>query len=424
MNYSETLDFLYQSLPMFHRVGAAAYKANLNNTILLMDLLGHPYRNFKSIHIAGTNGKGSTSHFIASIFQEMGYKTGLYTSPHLKDFRERIKINGTMIPEDYVSEFVTNFKADFDQIQPSFFEMTVALAFKYFAEEKVDIAIIETGLGGRLDSTNVITPMLSVITNIDYDHTQLLGSTLDKIAFEKAGIIKHKIPVIIGESNEFSKPVFVEKSILENAPISFADQDYKPKNIQHNNPFELSLEIRDLSLKSPLAGMYQVKNLTTVIAVVDKLNEVYHLDISNDVVRKGIQNVIRNTQLLGRWQKINDKPLAIADICHNPHGINYILNQLKQLNSNHLHFVLGMVNDKDIQSVLAMLPKDATYYFCKANIPRGIDANELKEKSKEFGLLGNVYPSVLEAYQCALQQAKTNDIVFVGGSTFTVAEIV
>lgn len=424
MNYQSTLDYLFQSLPMFHRVGAAAYKANLDNTNLLMDLTEHPYQKFKSIHIAGTNGKGSTSHFLASILQETGLKVGLYTSPHLKDFRERIKINGVMIPECEVVDFVTKYKSDFDKIQPSFFEMTVALAFSYFASEKVDIAIIETGLGGRLDSTNVINPLLSIITNIDFDHTQLLGDTLDKIASEKAGIIKPETPVVIGESNPISDLVFNEKSTKENAPICFADKQYHTKILKQENPFLLPLSIDGLVLKSPLAGAYQVNNLITVFAAIETINQNQWFSISKIEFQRGVSNVIKNTNLLGRWQKINDIPLAIADTGHNPHGLVYVLEQLNQLHKKQIHFVLGMVNDKDIHTVLQLLPKTAIYYFCKANIPRGMDAKLLQENARNFGINGNVYNSVIDAYKNAITNAGKQDVVFVGGSTFTVAEVV
>jgi dihydrofolate synthase/folylpolyglutamate synthase len=424
MNYSETLDYLFHSLPMFHRVGAAAYKANLDNTYQLMKLTNHPYQKFKSIHIAGTNGKGSVSHFLASVFQEMGLKTGLYTSPHLKDFRERIRINGEMIPETVVVDFVSKFKSDFDLIQPSFFEMTVAMAYEYFANEKVDVAIIETGLGGRLDSTNVITPLLSIITNIGLDHTQLLGDTLDKIAFEKAGIIKNRVPVVIGESNPITDIVFKQKALLENAPISFADYDYVPQILPQDDPFQLSVSIDNVVLNSPLAGSYQAKNLATLYAAIAMINRYYRYSIPSQIIQKGVANVIANTHFFGRWQKLNDKPLAIADTGHNPHGLKYVLEQLSKLSFRNLHFVLGMVNDKDIHTVLTMLPKNATYYFCKANIPRGMDAELLRTEALEFGLCGATYPSVSEAYASALKQASDEDVVFVGGSTFTVAEVV
>lgn len=424
MNYSETLDYLVQSLPMFHRVGAAAYKANLDNTYQLMNLTNHPYQQFKCIHIAGTNGKGSVSHLLASIFQEMGLKTGLYTSPHLKDFRERIKINGETIPESTVVNFVSQYKSDFDRIQPSFFEMTVAMAFDYFANQNVDIAIIETGLGGRLDSTNVITPLLSIITNIGLDHTQLLGDTLDKIAIEKAGIIKHKVPVVIGESNPITDPVFKQKAGLEDAPIYFADQNYTLQIIAQNDPFILSLSIDDLVLNSPLAGNYQAKNITTVYQAIAIINKYYDYAISLQILKKGVENVMKNTQFLGRWQKLNDIPLAIADTGHNPHGLKEVIAQIEKLTFRQLHFVLGMVNDKDIDTVLSMLPKNAIYYFCKANIPRGMDAHLLMEAAQKFGLHGNVFPSVADAYSRAISNASEADVVFVGGSTFTVAEVV
>lgn len=424
MNYSETLDYLFHSLPMFHRVGAAAYKANLDNTYQLMKLTNHPYQKFKSIHIAGTNGKGSVSHFLASVFQEMGLKTGLYTSPHLKDFRERIRINGEMIPETVVVDFVSRYKSDFDLIQPSFFEMTVAMAYEYFADEKVDIAIIETGLGGRLDSTNVITPLLSVITNIGLDHTQLLGDTLDKIAFEKAGIIKNRVPVVIGESGPITDIVFKQKALLENAPICFADNEYQPQILAQDDPFQLSVSIDNIVLNSPLAGSYQAKNLATLYASIAMINRNFMFSIPPQIIQKGVANVIKNTHFFGRWQKLNEKPLAIADTGHNPHGLNYVLEQLAKLPFRNLHFVLGMVNDKDIHTVLSMLPQNATYYFCKANIPRGMDAEMLRVEALDFGLNGETYPSVSEAYASALKQASDQDVVFVGGSTFTVAEVV
>lgn len=423
MNYTQTLEYLFNSLPMFHRVGAAAYKANLDNTIRLMDLTDHPYRSYKTIHVAGTNGKGSTSHFLASILQEEGFKTGLYTSPHLKDFRERIKINGEMIPEAEVVDFVGKYKADFEQINPSFFEMTVAMAFAYFAKEKVDVAIIETGLGGRLDSTNVITPLISVITNIGLDHTALLGDTLEKIAIEKAGIIKKEIPVVIGESDLQTDSVFIAKAVAEKAPIMFADKKFKAANVEMVNPFLMKLDVGDCHLESPLAGSYQANNLVTVYAAVEQLNIYTEMDISPKSIIHGVKNVIKNTQLLGRWHKLNDQPLAIADTGHNPHGLVYVLKQIDCLKPKHLHFVLGMVNDKDIDTVLTMLPKAATYYFCKADIPRGMIADELMLKAKKYQLTGATYSSVSDAYHSALQAADAEDLVFVGGSTFTVAEV-
>ncbi len=424
MNYVQTLEYLFNSLPMFHRIGAAAYKANLDNTHKLMDLTNHPHRRFKTIHVAGTNGKGSTSHFLASILQEQGYKTGLYTSPHLKDFRERIKINGEMISEANVISFIDKYKTDFELIQPSFFEMTVAMAFDYFDSENVDIAIIETGLGGRLDSTNVITPLLSIITNIGLDHTALLGDTLEAIAREKAGIIKHQIPVVIGESNPQTDAVFISKAAEEESLIVFANQCYSSSDIEMETPFLMKLKMGSFNLESPLAGLYQVNNLKTVLTAIDQINKSNDLSIDVKSVEDGVRNVVKNTQLLGRWHQLNAHPLAIADTGHNPHGLKFVLDQIALLKSNQLHFVLGMVNDKDIDTVLSMLPKDAVYYFCKANIPRGMDAKELKVKANEYQLNGDVYASVSTAYQAALQKVNENDLVFVGGSTFTVAEVI
>lgn len=424
MNYKETLEYLFNSLPMFHRVGAAAYKANLDNTYKLMGLTGHPYKRFKSIHIAGTNGKGSNSHFLASIMQEQGLKTGLYTSPHLKDFRERIKINGVMISEEEVVGFVEKYKSNFEEIQPSFFEMTVAMAFSYFAKEKVDIAIIETGLGGRLDSTNVIHPLLSIITNIDFDHTALLGNSLVEIAGEKAGIIKKNVPVVIGESSAETDSVFIQKAILEDAQIVFADKVNLVEDVEMINPFLMNFKIGNYNLSSPLAGKYQLKNLVTVCTAIDHLNNYSDIQISSENVELGVRNVIKNTQFVGRWHRLNESPLAIADTGHNPHGLSIVLKQLEELQAKTLHFVLGMVNDKDIDLALSMMPKNAVYYFCKADIPRGLNQESLSLIAQKFGLHGSCYSSVNEAYQVALKNAKPEDVVFVGGSTFTVAEVV
>ncbi|NTW32506.1 MAG: bifunctional folylpolyglutamate synthase/dihydrofolate synthase [Bacteroidetes bacterium] len=422
---------------MFHRIGAAAYKADLNNTIAICEILGNPQNKFKTIHVAGTNGKGSVSHFLASILQENGYKTGLYTSPHLKDFRERIRINGNKIPENKVIDFVTKHKDGFDKIKPSFFEWTVGLAFDYFAAEKVDIAVIETGLGGRLDSTNVITPELSVITNIGLDHTKLLGDTLEKIAFEKAGIIKNGIPVVIGETQDKTKSVFIEKAKKENAQISFADSHFKvlkSEIVYSNNP-ELHFKIQSINenhksifeeillIRSPLVGFYQTKNIITVLMAVDTLNtKGFSLSFKN--VENGIYNVIKNTELLGRWQKLNDKPLVICDTGHNVDGIKEIISQIELTPHNKLHWVIGFVNDKDVDSVLKLCPKDTIYYFCKASIPRALDENVLAEKAANFGLKGKKYNSVKEALEAAKKAAKLEDMIFVGGSTFVVAEII
>lgn len=431
MNYKETLAYLFSQLPMFQRIGAAAYKANLDNTIAICNLLHNPQNAFKSIHVAGTNGKGSTSHMLASILQEQGYKVGLYTSPHLKDFRERIKINGKMIARKYVVNFVEQHKSNFEKIKPSFFEMTVGLAFSYFAEKKVDIAIIEVGLGGRLDSTNVITPLVSVITNISFDHVALLGDTLEKIASEKAGIIKSRIPVVIGETNIKTKRVFISKANQEKSSIFFADQYYKcirPRNkfIGSNVVLEIDVVGKEKSFKAlqtPLSGHYQKKNILTVLKAIDQLNEI-GFNISEKSIRKGIYNVVANTGLLGRWQVLNKKPLIIADTGHNVAGIKEVLQQLKHMKYDRLHMVIGMVNDKDISNVLILLPKQANYYFTKASIPRALDEKELMNKANLLKLKGNSYTTVKQAIRDAKQHLKKNDLLFIGGSTFIVAEAV
>lgn len=428
MNYTETLDWMFHQLPMYQRVGGAAYKANLDNTIALLQHLDNPHRNFKSVHIAGTNGKGSTSHLLASIFQEAGYKTGLYTSPHLRDFRERIRINGEMIPEDKVVAFIDQHKAWFEQMELSFFEMTVGMAFDYFAKEQVDIAIVEVGMGGRLDSTNLITPELSIITNIGLDHVQFLGDTLEKIAGEKAGIIKPGIPVVIGETQTETQPVFMNKAQECHSPILFADQEFDcdKVHIDSNKLQEFDVwKNNTLYLEAcqiPLLGDYQKKNLTTVMCAIDQLRKKH--EISDDQLRNGVANVIKNTHLMGRWQILHDDPLTIADTGHNVDGIKEVVRQLAEMSYHKLHFVLGMVNDKDIDHVLQLLPRNAEYYFCKADIPRGLDANILAQKAFDFGLRGKVYDSVRDAYRSARNAALFEDVVFVGGSNFIVAEVV
>lgn len=431
MNYQQTLDYLFSQLPMFQRIGAAAYKADLNNTIAICKLLGNPENKFKSIHIAGTNGKGSTSHMLASVLQSAGLKVGLYTSPHLKDFRERIKINGELISEKYVIDFVEKHRTDFEKIQPSFFEMTVGLAFDYFANEKVDIAVIEVGLGGRLDSTNVITPDVSVITNISLDHTALLGNSIEKIAKEKAGIIKTGISVVIGESQIDSKSVFTKTAKEKNTSIVFADEIYKAKNVSHKKSNHLFLKldiekngsIQYENIESELLGLYQQKNIATVLCTIDKLNEK-GFQLTEEIIRSGMKNTISNTGLLGRWQILSEHPLVIADTAHNEAGIAEVLNQINHTPHQKLHFVLGMVRDKDISKILLMLPKNAIYYFCKANIPRALPAFELSMEAKKVGLKGEVYACVHDALIAAKENAKENDLVFIGGSTFTVAEVV
>jgi dihydrofolate synthase/folylpolyglutamate synthase len=430
MNYKHTLNYLYEQLPMFHRIGAAAYKADLTNTHKLMELLNHPHHTFKTIHIAGTNGKGSTSHMLASVLQHAGYKVGLYTSPHLKDFRERIRVNGKMIARKYVCEFVANYKTDCDKIQLSFFEWTVGLAFDYFRTQKVDVAIIETGLGGRLDSTNVITPLLSIITNIGFDHMNLLGNTLPKIAIEKAGIIKHHVPVVIGETSTKTDSVFIKKAKSENASIYFAANEYQAvikKNFKTADAF-LTIDIIKYdvieykNLKLDLTGSYQLKNVVTIIKIIDLLQK--HFIISKKAIYSGLQSVKETTGLMGRWQVLKQKPLVICDTGHNEDGINEVLKNIGLTKYNKLHFVLGMVNDKDIATILKMLPKDATYYFCKANLPRGLDAQLLSEQAARKKLFGKSYKSVKQAMKAAIKQATANDLVFIGGSTFTVAEVV
>ncbi|MBR0177673.1 MAG: bifunctional folylpolyglutamate synthase/dihydrofolate synthase [Bacteroidales bacterium] len=428
MNYSETLEWMFNKLPMYHRIGAAAYKADLNNTIQLLQLLDNPQNNFKSVHVAGTNGKGSVSHMLASVFQEAGYKTGLYTSPHLRDFRERIRIDGEMIPEENVTQFIETYKNKFETMELSFFEMTVGMAFDYFAKEKVDIAIVEVGMGGRLDSTNLITPELSVITNIDFDHMKFLGDTRAEIAYEKAGIIKPGIPVVIGETHPETAQVFIDKAKECNSPIYFADQIFDCDKIHIESAIVQKFDIWKNSelymeaLETPLMGNYQRKNLTTVMCALDLLCSKF--DLSEGDIRDGIGKVIRNTHLMGRWQILCKDPLTVADTGHNVAGITEVVRQLAEMQYGKLHFVLGMVNDKDIDSVLQLLPRNADYYFCKANIPRGLDANILAEKAFEMGLRGQVFESVSHAYRSAVNNAHFGDLVFVGGSNFTVAEVV
>lgn len=428
MNYQETLDWMFNKLPMYQRIGGAAYKVGLDNTIALLELLGNPHRNFKSIHVAGTNGKGSTSHMLASIFQEAGYKTGLYTSPHLRDFRERIRINGEMIPEEDVVTFIDTHKAAFEKMQLSFFEMTVGMAFDYFSKQQVDIAIVEVGMGGRLDSTNLITPEVSVITNIGLDHVQFLGDTLEKIAGEKAGIIKNGIPVVIGETQAETHQVFEDKAVECHSPIYFADQifDCDKIHIESSRVQEYDIwknsELYLEACEIPLMGNYQKKNLTTVICSIDLIRDRFELQ--DEHIRDGIANVVRNTHLMGRWQVLDTDPLIIADTGHNVDGIREVVSQLAETTYAKLHFVIGMVNDKDIDHVLQLLPHNCEYYFCKANIPRGLDANILAEKAFELGLRGKVYDSVRDAYQSAVNAANFDDIVFIGGSNFVVAEVV
>ena len=418
--YSEALNYLYANLPVFQRIGAAAYKADLHNTIALLDSLGNPEKKFRSIHIAGTNGKGSSSHMLASILQEAGHKAGLYTSPHLKEFTERIKINGQDIEREFVVDFVNRIRPTIEKIQPSFFEVTVAMAFDYFAMKEVDIAVVEVGLGGRLDATNVITPMLSLITNISYDHKDILGDTLEKIASEKAGIIKPNVPVVISEMQKETFKVFIDKARQGNSKIIFAGQSLnatldddlltvKGSELFHVSPF-------------PLKGVYQQKNVPGVVKCIEILNQL-GLSIHREAVVNGLRNVVVNTGLKGRWQTIGTAPLTICDTGHNEAGIEQILLQVKKEKFKQLFMVMGMVRDKDITGVLKQLPADAIYFFCEAQIPRALPANELAQQARSFGLNGTVIPDVNEAIATARRTATANDMVFVGGSTFIVAEI-
>jgi dihydrofolate synthase/folylpolyglutamate synthase len=427
-DYKQTLDYLFARLPMFTRIGAAAYKADLSNTVELCNQLGNPQHHFKTIHIAGTNGKGSTSHMLASILQSGGYKTGLYTSPHLKDFRERIRINGEMISEKEVIDFVNDYKEVFEPINPSFFEWTVGLAFHIFNQYQVDIAVVETGLGGRLDSTNIISPELSIITNIGWDHMDLLGDTLEKIAGEKAGIIKHQIPVVIGEKQPETEMVFIKKSNEMDAPIFFAEAEVKIKNFHTNTDAtaECDIELSNATtlekLHLQLGGFYQQKNVATVLAAVLQLQKK-GFQITESHIRKGMSEVITQTGLLGRWQKLADNPMIICDTAHNVNGIELVMKQIQSQQFEKLHMVIGMVKDKDIDKVLSLMPSSATYYFCKANLPRALPSVELANKAAMHQLHGQSYPSVSEALNAAKRQAGTNDLIFVGGSTFVVAEI-
>lgn len=428
--YPEVLDFLYSQLPMFQRTGPAAYKDNLDNTLRLDQLFGYPHRSFKTIHVAGTNGKGSVSHMLASVFQDAGYKTGLYTSPHLKDFRERIKVNGEMILEEAVVSFTRTYieKNETEALEPSFFELTVSMAFDYFRSMQVDIAVIEVGLGGRLDSTNIITPEVSVITNISFDHMALLGNTLPKIAGEKAGIIKPGIPVVIGELSAETDFVFEEVAKKMRTSIAFADQEYRADYSMLTLEGKQSLNIRKNEilaypdLQIDLLGIYQRHNVPTVLKTIDILNgKGWNLTEKN--IRCGLKNTIQNTGLMGRWQIIGNNPLMICDTGHNPAGIKMVMEQINQTAYKKLHMIIGMVNDKDQDEVLSLLPINAHYYFTKASIPRAADPEQLANRAIRFGLKGSCYNTVREAISSAITNADKNDLIFIGGSTFVVAEI-
>lgn len=429
MNYHETIEWLFSQLPMYQRVGKAAYKANLDTTIELLDALGNPQNKFRAVHIAGTNGKGSVAHLTSSILQEAGYKTGLYTSPHLRDFRERIRINGKMVDEDFVTNFVNENNHILDSIKPSFFEMTVAMAYMFFASQNVDVAVLETGMGGRLDSTNICNPFVTAITNIGFDHTAFLGNTLEKIAAEKAGIIKNEIPLIIGRKQNETSGVFEEFSENKNAPIIYAEDEISIKILSTPKPFNLNFDIWHKNhlfaenASCPLAAEYQTENISTAISIALKLNED-HLNLSKENILSGLANVISNTSLAGRWHKLNDMPLTICDTGHNVDGIKAVIQQLKQMNYNKLHMVFGMVNDKEPYEILNLLPKNAEYYFCKPDIPRGMPEEILAEHAFKAGLNGKTHSSVMEAYNSARNNCGPDDLIFIGGSTFVVAEII
>ncbi len=403
MNYPETLDWLFHQLPMYQRQGASAYKKDLSNTWLLMEYLGNPHQKIKAIHVAGTNGKGSTSHMLASVLQEQGYKVGLYTSPHLVDFRERIKINGEEISQEYIIDFVTKHKSFFEDNFLSFFEMTVGLAFEYFKDSSVDYVVLETGLGGRLDSTNVVDPLVSVITNIGLDHTQFLGNTLPKIAAEKAGIIKVNRPVVVGEYQEETFPVFNEVAKEKNSKL------YK------------AFELEGLEYDCDLKGVYQKKNIKTALKTLEVLKNL-GIEISQLDIQEGLSKVVLNTGLLGRYQIIQENPKVICDTGHNKEGLSLVMSQLEKEEFENLHVVFGVVDDKDLSSVLPMLPKEANYYFVKPAIGRGLLAETLKEAATEYGLKGDSYLSVAVGAQDAIKKAADKDLVFIGGSTFVVAD--
>lgn len=407
MDYQNTLNYLYNSTPMFQQVGGKAYKEGLENTLILDEHFENPHRTFRSLHVAGTNGKGSCSHTLAAILQQAGYRVGLYTSPHLIDFRERIRVNGHPIPEEYVIHFVEKERAFFEPLHPSFFELTTAMAFRYFADQQIDVAVIEVGLGGRLDCTNIIRPDACIITNISFDHTMFLGNTLAQIAGEKAGIIKSEIPVVIGETTPETKPVFSQKAQEVNAPIYFAEE---------NNCDDYP------DIKFELKGLYQKNNKRTILTVLPLLKKAgYCLD--EQAVRKGFAHVTELTGLMGRWQKLQDSPTLICDTGHNVGGITYIAEQLKQQTYRHLHIIIGMVNDKDIRGVLALLPKDATYYFTKASVKRALPESDLKALAASVGLKGECYPDVPSAVRDAQEKSLPDDFIFVGGSSFIVADL-
>ncbi|MGM0647683.1 MAG: bifunctional folylpolyglutamate synthase/dihydrofolate synthase [Bacteroidota bacterium] len=421
MNYQETLDLLFSQLPMYQRSGAAAYKNDLSVTLAIDAYLDHPHRHYKNIHVAGTNGKGSVSHMIASILQAAGYTTALYTSPHYTDFRERIAINGAMISENDVIRFTEQTYPHLKHLAPSFFELTFGMAMEYFRQQNVDVAIWETGMGGRLDSTNVVSPEVAVVTNISYDHTRFLGDTLTEIAQEKAGIIKKLVPVVIGERQSETENVFIAKAIAQGAPLSFASDEivFSDCDISMTG---ISAVWKEIQIDLPLAASYQLQNLKTCLQTIVSLR-AKGWQIADCDIRDGLQNIYHYTGFRGRFQILSRHPLIIADSGHNIAGVEAVIKQMGQINAPQKHLVLGMVNDKDIRSVLSLMPVDGIYYFAKANIPRGLDAEQLMASAAELGLKGKAYTSVQQAFQKAKQNAAPDDLIFIGGSTFTVAEV-
>lgn len=421
MNYQETIQYLYDRLPVFHIIGSSAYKPGLDNTIRLMELLDNPHKKFKSIHIAGTNGKGSVSHYIAAILQQAGYKVGLYTSPHLVDFGERIRINGRMIEEHFVVDFIEHNKNSIESIQPSFFELTMAMGFSYFADQKVDIAVVEVGLGGRLDSTNIIHPELSIITNIGFDHVEFLGDTLEKIAAEKAGIIKKDVPVVIGETLPETKSVFVHKAVEMTAEINFASEKKDVKLIKFCNG-KMLVEADNIQYFSELSGIYQLKNIATVLIAIEVLNTTTTFHIPDNAIKSGMEQVCSITGLRGRWEVISLNPMIVVDTGHNVHGIQQLVNQLKYQEYKTLRIVIGMVNDKDISGVLQLLPKEAVYYFTQAKVKRALPADELRERALVYQLQGKNYDLIQDALDESISDSNPKDLILITGSNFVVGE--
>ena len=425
MNYSETIAYLFNSTPVFEQIGAKAYKDDLHNTRILDEHFQHPHRNYKTIHVAGTNGKGSCSHSLATLLQAKGYKVGLYTSPHIKDFRERIRVNSACISEQYVVDFVEKERTFFEPLHPSFFELTTAMALKYFADEqKVEVAVIEVGMGGRLDCTNIIHPDLSVITNISFDHMQFLGDTLVKIASEKAGIIKKNTPAVVGETNSETKPVFMSKAREVSAPLTFAEEEQLLKSASIDESGYQIYQTADYpDLRGELGGLYQLRNTNTLLSVLRKLKEIGYTRIGERDVRTGFAHVTEMTGLMGRWQKLGDRPTMICDAGHNAGGFEYITKQLKEQRYKTLRIVIGMVNDKDIDGILSLLPQEAVYYFTRADIQRALPERRLKAAAVEAGLKGDTYPDVASAVKAAKDEAADDDFIYVGGSCFVVADL-